>query len=118
MNRYIELKEKYPHFIYQDYDYKIVDTKLEGRFTYLIKNEKGESAFEFFTSFTIDYNGFDGELDTDVDTMVYNLGLVEAISYWKLTCAPKFTIRTGVMDHWQRKWWQKLKSRISTKNPQ
>ena len=36
------------------------------------------------------------------------MGLVELISYWKITCAPHVHIECGSLDDIQKKWWKKL----------
>lgn len=38
----------------------------------------------------------------------FSLGLVELISYWKITCAPNVHIECGSLDETQKKWWKKL----------
>ena len=38
----------------------------------------------------------------------FSLGLVELISYWKITCAPHVHIECGSLDDIQKKWWKKL----------
>ena len=108
MERYTELSQKYPHFVYQQYSYHIVDQKLEGGFTYVINDDAGTSAFEFFSAFSIDYVGSAVEPDTDLDALVFTLGMAEALSYWKLTCAPTITAACGQLDTWQIDWWKHL----------
>lgn len=40
--------------------------------------------------------------------MVFHMGLVELISYWKATCSPKVVIKCGYLNEDQIKWWKKL----------
>jgi len=108
MERYIELSRKYPHFIYHDCTYTVSGQKLEGRFTFLINDDKDETVFELFTSFSIQYIGKSVEVDTELEALVFNLGMAEAISYWKLTCAPRFSVNCGHLDKQQQTWWKKL----------
>lgn len=108
MERYSELSRKYPHFIYHDYTYTVTGQKLEGRFTFLIRDDRDQVAFELFTSFSIQYIGGAAAIDTDLEALVFNLGLAEAISYWKLTCAKHFSIQCGHLDDKQQIWWKKL----------
>lgn len=108
MERYIELSNTYPHFVYQAFKYQLADQKLEGGFTYIIKDKAGESAFEFFSSFSVAYIGNQQPADTDLDALVFSLGMAEALSYWKLTCAPTITVACGQLDSWQVAWWKHL----------
>ena len=43
-----------------------------------------------------------------VQNMVFHMGLVELISYWKSTCAPKIIIKSGYLNEEQIEWWKKL----------
>ncbi len=43
-----------------------------------------------------------------VQNMVFHMGLVELISYWKSTCAPTVIIKCGYLNEEQIKWWKKL----------
>jgi len=43
-----------------------------------------------------------------VQNMVFNMGLVELISYWKCTCAPNVVIKCGYLNDEQIRWWKKL----------
>jgi len=108
MEKYLELSSKYPHFIYQDFKYEIIDNILEGGFTFVIEDKDGNAAFEFFSSFKIEYKNYEKPANTVLDTMVFTLGLMEAISYWKTTCAPKISVPCGHLSYWQINWWRKL----------
>ena len=43
-----------------------------------------------------------------VKNMVFHIGLVELISYWKCTCSPKIIIKCGYLNEEQIMWWKKL----------
>ena len=43
-----------------------------------------------------------------VENMVFNIGLIELISYWKATCSPKVIIKCGYLNQEQIKWWKKI----------
>lgn len=43
-----------------------------------------------------------------VQNMVFHIGLIELISYWKSTCSPKVVIKCGYLNEEQIKWWKKL----------
>ena len=40
--------------------------------------------------------------------MIFHIGLIELISYWKTTCSPKIIIKCGYLDEKQKEWWKKL----------
>ncbi len=43
-----------------------------------------------------------------VQNMVFHIGLIELISYWKCTCSPNVIIKCGKLNESQIKWWKKL----------
>ncbi|TFE68924.1 hypothetical protein A7Q10_07460 [Methylacidiphilum caldifontis] len=43
-----------------------------------------------------------------LDPFLFQLGLIELISYWKATCSPEILIQAGSLAASQIKWWQKL----------
>ena len=46
--------------------------------------------------------------DKRVKNMVFHIGLIELISYWKSTCSPKVIIKCGYLNEEQINWWKKL----------
>lgn len=40
--------------------------------------------------------------------MIFNLGMVELVSYWKITCSPKVVIEAGALTGEQIEWWKEL----------
>lgn len=40
--------------------------------------------------------------------IVFALGLVEAISYWKCACPSRFIVDCGVLSDWDKAWWKTL----------
>ncbi|MCL1866541.1 MAG: hypothetical protein FWF82_03950, partial [Oscillospiraceae bacterium] len=46
--------------------------------------------------------------DSVLRDLVFNLGMVELISYWKSACPPIVEVQCGSLDEWQINWWKKL----------
>lgn len=100
-----KLRKEYPKFIYNSY--KIWDEEnkicieynfeIEGLTSFTPRVEILKKDFKFRN---IDSN--------KVKNMVFNLGMVEAISYFKATCSPQFIIKCGKLDSFQEKWFRKL----------
>lgn len=44
----------------------------------------------------------------NLDNLVFNLGMVELISYWKAACPAEIVIKAGFLDEQQIKFWKKL----------
>lgn len=43
-----------------------------------------------------------------VKNMVFHIGLIELLSYWKSTCSPNVIIKCGYLNDEQKEWWKKL----------
>lgn len=46
--------------------------------------------------------------DATFRSLVFSLGLVELVSYWKITCSPRVIIKAGFLNTDQIDWWKKL----------
>lgn len=101
-----ELRRKHPRFIYESYSWQIKDNNLVVSF-----NFKTEPNITFNPSITINSINYSKlkELRKDVvENLVFNLGLVEMISYWKATCSPIIEIKPNGLDEKQIAWWKDL----------
>lgn len=102
---YIQYRQKYKEFhynsysiredsetIYLEYEFEIPGlTKFTPKLRILKKNIK-----------------FKEIKSKHVENMVFHIGLIELISYWKSTCSPKVIIKCGYLNEEQIKWWKKL----------
>lgn len=100
-----ELRREYPIFYYNsykifeenekiciEYNFEIPGlTKFKPKMEILKKNFKFKS------------------IDSDaVKNIIFNLGMIEAMSYFKSTCSPEFVVKCGMLDDYQKKWFKKL----------
>jgi len=99
--KFKSLKRKYPRFVYRDYSYKISGRNLKISFFFEIPPD-----INFEPKITIK-NTSKTVLD-GIDNLVFHLGLIEMVSYWKATCSPIIEIRAGYLNKEQIKWWQDL----------
>ncbi|MDD3187633.1 MAG: hypothetical protein PHD02_04130 [Bacilli bacterium] len=102
MNKYDELRLKYPTFVFEKYDYKIIDNKIKITFYFSIPG-----LTEFSPSYEIDRKYFE-KLDSFAEVLIFHIGMIELISYWKATCSPKVIIKAGYLDENQINWFKKL----------
>ena len=101
-----KLRKKYPEFIYQNYSYKISKKDLSIVFDFKI-----EPDIRFTPSIAI--KNIDekriAQLDKKVlNNLIFHLGLIELLSYWKATCSPEIIIKAGYLNKEQIKWWKNL----------
>jgi UDP-N-acetyl-alpha-D-muramoyl-L-alanyl-L-glutamate epimerase len=100
------LREKYPEFTYESFTYSPVKNGLEIGFTFKLGNE-----IEFHPTLKINQIS-EQELQRvphDVlDRLVFNLGMVEMLSYWKAAASPKIIIKPLGLNTIQKAWWYDL----------
>ncbi len=116
-----DLRQSYKEFIYNGYSIERIPGKHadEGD-VYHVEYDmeiSGLSAFTAKWDFPVSAAGAPsvsaraGEDLTDdpiFRALVFNLGLVECISYYKITCPQRFIIKCGSLSAEQLKWWRKL----------
>lgn len=103
--KYNELREKYKEFNYDNYSYVFVDNKLEITFEF---SQYDGINFKPKWTIPISENEYIKKDKTFLDKIIFNLGLVEVISYWKATCSPILNIKCSGLNEHQKKWWKKL----------
>ncbi len=100
-----DLRNEYPRFIYNKYDILEEQDKIIIKYDFEIENlTKFNPRVEILKKEFL-FKDINSNL---VKNMVFNLGMVEAISYFKATCSPQFVIKCGKLDEFQEKWFKKL----------
>lgn len=100
-----ELRKNYPEFIYKQYEIIEEKDKVILKFLFEIKG-----LIEFNPKIEIEKKNFNFQnLDTNIaKNIVFNIGMIEAISYIKATCSPKFIVECGTLNEEQKEWFEKL----------
>ena len=124
-SKYEELRQQYPFFIYENFS--ITKGKEDG------DEEKEYLKLQFFFTcnnitftpyhiiyikdfFLFKHYPTDDKKELNDITLysdklrsfVFNLGLIELISYWKATCSPLIVIKCGNLNCEQQKFWKNL----------
>ena len=105
-NKYNLLREEYEFFRFQRYNYTLEKNTLSVKFYFSLDDK-----FFFTPSFEIPSNklyDWDNLNDSHLDTLIFNIGMIELISYWKLACPKKVYITPHKLDDKQILWWKKL----------
>lgn len=102
-NKFIELREKHPVFVYEKY--KIEDRGDKLLVTYCF-NLGDHVTFTPKWEFKKKHTDINYEKEAVVNQLAFNLGLVELISYWKCACSPFVQIKAGYIDEEQINWWK------------
>lgn len=99
---FISLREQYKEFVYKGFSYEVKEGFYVVTYAYEIP---GLSEFETVWKFP---EGGRPVEETIFHRLLFELGMAEAISYWKVTCAPTLKVACGSLTEWQNKWWRKL----------
>ncbi len=99
---FFSLREQYKEFVYKGFSYEVEEGFYKVTFSYEIP---GLSEFETVWKFPDAGKKVDA---TIFNRLLFELGMAEAISYWKVTCAPVLKVACGSLTEWQNKWWRKL----------
>ncbi len=102
---YKECRDRFPTFTYEDYSYQLSDDEISITYSFSI-----DGLSSFHPTWRIArLNTVDYQLDNDlIDEMVFSLGMVELISYWKIACPPSVIIKSHSITKAQMDWWKKL----------
>lgn len=103
--QFTDYRKQYPTFVYQDYKIEERDDCLHIDYTFVIPD-----LTEFHPSIEIKKKSFiQNDWKNDyVRNLVFHIGLVELISYWKCTCSPHVIIACGNLKKEQENWFKKL----------
>ncbi len=94
MDKFTELRAKYDTFVYESF------TLDDAGFSFLFRI--GE--YEFRPSWK-----WSGIPDTALTRyIVFSLGMVELVSYWKCACPPRVIVKCGALNDEQILWWKRL----------
>lgn len=106
MKTYETCRETFPVFLYKDFT--VLDTKEELQVTYHFE-VPGLSVFEPTWRFPKKNAApvFAADNRT-LKEMLFDLGMVELISYWKIACPPKVLVSAGPLSGAQIRWWKDL----------
>lgn len=106
MKTYESCRNTYPVFSYKNYE--VQDTKSELQITYHFEIP-GLSRFAPTWRFPKkDAAPIALSENRTLQEMIFSLGMMELISYWKIACPPKVIVSAGTLSDDQIRWWKDL----------
>lgn len=106
MKTYTTCRESFPLFLYKGYS--VLDTKEDLQITYHFEIP-GLSAFDPVWHFPKkDKEPLLVNQNKTLQIMLFSLGMVELISYWKIACPKKVLVSAGPLSKEQIQWWKEL----------
>ena len=105
-NKYNSLRDTYHFFRFQRYDYTLENEHLSVKYYFSLDDK-----YFFTPSFDIPkrrFYDFNNLNNSQLDVILFNIGMIELISYWKLACPKRVYIQPFKLDDNQIRWWKKL----------
>ena len=104
-DRFNELRETYKEIIYKEYNVIDDNNELKIEFNFEIPNLK-----TFKPTITLN-KGYmiNDNIDNNLfNLIIFNIGMIELISYYKCVCPKKVVIEAGYLNEEQQSWFKKL----------
>jgi UDP-N-acetyl-alpha-D-muramoyl-L-alanyl-L-glutamate epimerase len=103
--KYNLLRDEFDVFTFENFQYNDTQESLEVVFQFNMADR-----FNFQPRLSIPNRGrYNRSLPREtLDALVFNIGMIELISYWKAACPPKIIIKPFRLTHEQQNFWKKL----------
>lgn len=106
MDKFNELRSKYPIFEYTSYEIIETTTSYEISYNFSVPNL---TTFKPTWSFPKKQGITLSETERQLfEKVIFNLGMVEVVSYLKATCSPTLVVKAGRLNKEQVEWFKKL----------
>ncbi len=104
--KFLRLRAEYPFLAYDGFDYQYSDKGLRVQFHFSLSDK-----YVFHPTMMVPAKDFfiPGNINEPfLENILFQIGMVESISYWKAACPPKLFIRGHSLSQEQVNWWKKL----------
>lgn len=105
MKDFNELRNDYKEFIYRSYNIKEDENRIKIEYCFEIPNLSIFKPTIEIEKRNINFKRTDNNF---VKNLVFNIGMIELISYWKCACPKKVIIECGTLNKEQIDWFKKL----------
>lgn len=118
--KYDELRETFERFCYKGFHYSVEKGEFFAEFDFALTprhfdrseaERKNLKQIEFHPCFRIPARQFyhwDAIPKPLLDNLIFHIGMIELISYWKIACPQKVVVEPFALDDDQIRWWKKL----------
>ncbi|MBL7137378.1 MAG: hypothetical protein ISS17_01210 [Bacteroidales bacterium] len=104
-DKFLQLRDEFACFTYEGYDYSYSGHGLDIRFYFNLADR-----YNFSPTIFIPHKEFfipEEQIMNLLPSLVFHLGLIELISYWKAACPPQVIIKPHALSPDQVAWWKK-----------
>lgn len=98
-----QLRKEYPVLFYKSYQFSRSGNKLSFKFEFSLSD-----GIIFQPSSSISIPHFREVSQQVVENIVFQIGMIELVSYWKATCSPLIVVEAGFLSEEQCEWWKDL----------
>lgn len=106
-DKYNKFRKNYKFFIYEKFEIVSNSMALEIKYFFNLDNK-----YHFFPTIKIPFRKFYKDLNflnNDlIEKIIFNIGMIELISYWKSACPKKIIIKALKLDQNQINFWKKI----------
>ena len=131
--KYDSLREKFEFFCYQGYDYSWENGDFFASFDFVLSpfchfDRSEASTFRHFDRSEAEWRNLKQSVEFHpnfriparsfyhwnaipkplLENLIFHIGMIELISYWKIACPKKVIIKPFALDEEQIRWWKKL----------
>lgn len=99
------LREKHSVFTYESFNYKTIDNIIEISFDFRVGEKYKFQPVMQLSLGKYTFKNIEKEL---LEGIIFHIGLIELISYWKAFCSPTVLIKPYYLNNEQQNWWKKL----------
>ncbi len=104
--KYLRFREQYKRLTYESFDIRKDQHSLDISFKFNL-----DSKYFFSPSLHIPFKEFmisDNMAENKLRNIVFHIGMIELISYWKAACPPEILIEPCFLNEEQIDWWKNL----------
>ncbi len=104
--KFNQLRNNFPYFIYENYSISHNDSIIEICYHFNLADR-----YHFRPVIKIPlkpFFRFDGNFSKELNNIIFHIGMIELISYWKAACSPKVIIKPHSLNSEQTSWWKRL----------
>jgi UDP-N-acetyl-alpha-D-muramoyl-L-alanyl-L-glutamate epimerase len=105
-NKFIELRKAYSFFSYEDFKMQFNNNELHITYYFNISDK-----YYFNPTIKIPWISnfkYENLSEAKLKNIVFQIGMVELISYWKATCSPQVFIKPFLLEEKQIAFWKKI----------
>lgn len=103
---YNTFRQMFPEFVYESFCYDLQDDGLHLSFLFRLNDKISFEPTAFIPSRPFLHP--ERLSKATLDTLVFHMGMIELISYWKCVCPPRVTVKPYSLTAEQVAFWKKL----------